>query len=138
MSPRTPRPARRHRRPVTAVATLAAAALAIPLLSACGAVNKAMDCADAATAIVNSVDKLQQAAENSLDDPQKAEQALDKIDQNLKKVRDSSSDPELAKSLDKMNAGIKNARKDIKSNNVPDLQPITDGAGDLTKTCTPG
>ncbi|MFJ9420135.1 hypothetical protein ACIRPT_39170 [Streptomyces sp. NPDC101227] len=135
MPPRTPR---RPRPALTALAALTAATLAIPLLSACDAVNKAMDCGRTATAVVDAVDKLQQAVGNSLDDPQKAEQALDDIDQNLKKVRDSSSDPDLSAAIDKMNTGIKNARKDIKATKAPDIQPITDTAGDMTKICTPG
>ncbi|MFF4955130.1 hypothetical protein [Streptomyces chattanoogensis] len=132
----------RTRRPVTTVPTLlaalTAAALAIPALTACSAVNKAVNCANTASAVVDAVDKLQQATGNALDDPQKAEQALDDIDRNLKKARDSSSDPDLAKAIDKMNTGIKDARRDIKAAKAPDLQPITDAAGEMTKICTPG
>lgn len=136
MSPHT---TSRTRRPVTtALAVLTATALAIPALSACSAVNKAVNCANTASAVVDAVDKLQQATGNTLDDPQKAEQALDDIDRNLKKARDSSSDPDLAKAIDKMNTGIKDARKDIKDAKAPDLQPITDAAGEMTKICTPG
>ncbi|UKY50487.1 hypothetical protein [Streptomyces inhibens] len=135
MAPRT----RRHRRPATtALAALAAATLAIPLLSACGAVQKAMDCAKTATAVVNAVDKLQQAADNALLDPDKAEEALDKIDKSLKKVSTESSDPELSKAIDKVNNGIKDARKDIKNKKAPDIKPIIDGTGEMTKICTPG
>ncbi|MFG2137128.1 hypothetical protein [Streptomyces sp. NPDC048650] len=134
MSPRNPRPTRRP----AALAALTAAALAIPLLSACSAVNKAMDCANTATAVVDGVDKLQKAVGNSLDDPQQAEQALDDIDRRLKKVRDSAGDAELAKAVDRMNTGITKARKDIKSDRAPDLTPLTDAAGDMTRICTPG
>ncbi|BDH09894.1 MULTISPECIES: hypothetical protein [Streptomyces] len=135
MAPRT----RRHRRPATtALAALAAATLAIPLLSACGAVEKAMDCAKTATSVVNAVDKLQQAADNSLTDPQKAEQALDNIDTNLKKLSKDAHDPELSKAIDKTNNGIKAARKDLDNNKAPDIQPIVDGTSAMTKICTPG
>ncbi|MCZ1009723.1 hypothetical protein [Streptomyces lydicus] len=135
MAPRT----RRHRRPAaTACAALIAASLAIPLLSACGAVQKAMDCAKTATSVVNAVDKLQQAADNSLTDPQKAEQALDNIDANLKKLSREANDPELSKAVDKTNNGIKAARKDLDNNKAPDIQPIVDGAHDMTSICTPG
>ncbi|GAA2316082.1 hypothetical protein OHT20_24755 [Streptomyces caniferus] len=133
-----PRP-RRHRRPVTtALAALAAATLAIPLLSACGAVNKAMDCAHAATSAVNAVDKLQQAADNALTDPQKAEQALDKIDSNLQKLSKDADDPALSKAVDKTNNGIKAARKALDNNKAPDIQPIVDGTSEMTRICTPG
>lgn len=135
MAPRT----RRHRRPATtACAALAVATLAIPLLSGCGAVQKAMDCAKTATSVVNAVDKLQQAADNSLTDPQKAEQALDNIDTNLQKLSKEANDPELSKAVDKANNGIKAARKDLDRNKAPDIQPIVDGAQDMTRICTPG
>ncbi|MFG2528092.1 hypothetical protein [Streptomyces sp. NPDC048516] len=135
MAPRT----RRHRRPaITACAALVAATLAIPLLSGCGAVQKAMDCAKTATSVVNAVDKLQQAADNSLTDPQKAEQALDNIDTNLQKLSKEAHDPELSKAVDKTNNGIKAARKDIDHNKAPRIQPIVDGAHDMTRICTPG
>ncbi|MGW2922403.1 hypothetical protein ACWDBF_31690 [Streptomyces angustmyceticus] len=131
-----PRP---HRRPaVTALATLTAATLAIPLLSACGAVNKAMDCAHAATSAVNAVDKLQQAADNALTDPQKTEQALDNIDSNLKKLSKDADDPALSKAVDKTNDGIKAARQALDNNKAPDIQPIVDGTSEMTKICTPG
>ncbi|MEJ8648300.1 hypothetical protein WKI65_09465 [Streptomyces sp. MS1.AVA.3] len=135
MAPRT----RRHRRPATtALAALAAATLAIPLLSACGAVQKAMDCAKTATSVVNAVDKLQQAADNSLTDPEKAQQALDNIDANLKKLSKEANDPDLSKAVDKTNNGIKAARKDLDNNKAPDIQPIVDGAREMTNICTPG
>ncbi|MEU6326589.1 MULTISPECIES: hypothetical protein [unclassified Streptomyces] len=135
MAPRT----RRHRRPAaTAAAALAVASLAIPLLTSCGAVQKAMDCAKTATSVVNAVDKLQQAADNSLTDPQKAEQALDNIDANLRKLSKEANDPELSKAVDKTNDGIKAARKDLDNNKAPDIQPIVDGAHDMTRICTPG
>ncbi|UQA95206.1 hypothetical protein [Streptomyces halobius] len=139
MAPRTQRQLPQHRRHATTVlATLAAAALAIPLLSACGAVNKAMDCANTASTIVDSVDKLQKAVGSAIDDPQAAKEALDTIDKNLDKVSKSSDDPELSKAIDKMNDGVKDARKDLDAAKAPDLAPISDAAGDITKVCTPG
>ncbi|TJZ56014.1 hypothetical protein FCH28_12195 [Streptomyces piniterrae] len=138
MAPRTHRQFP-HRRPATAAfAALAAGALAIPLLSGCGAVSKAMDCANTANAIVDSVGKLQQAVGSSLDNPQEAKQALDAIDRNLDKVGKSTDDPELSKAINKMNTGVKDARKDIDNAQAPDLKPISDAAGDMTKICTPG
>ncbi|MEV0370745.1 hypothetical protein AB0I10_13080 [Streptomyces sp. NPDC050636] len=139
MAPRTPRQLHQHRRPATAaLATLAAVTLAVPLLSSCGAVNKAMDCANTATAIVDSVDKLQKAVGSALDNPQEAKEALDAIDKNLDKVSKSTDDPELSKAIDKMNTGVKNARTDIDNAKAPDLKPISDAAGEITNVCTPG
>ncbi|MEU8681827.1 hypothetical protein [Streptomyces sp. NPDC048611] len=128
-----------QRRPAaTALVALAAASLAIPLLSGCGAVEKAMDCANTASSVVDAVDKLQKAADNAVNDPQKAQQALDDIDTNLRKLSKDASDPELSKAIDKANDGIKAARKDLDNNKAPDIQPIVDGTGEMTKICTPG
>ncbi|MFE1176699.1 hypothetical protein [Streptomyces sp. NPDC058773] len=128
-----------QRRPAaTALVALAAATLAIPLLSGCGAVQKAMDCANTASSVVDAVDKLQQAADNAVSEPQKTEQALDDIDKNLRKLSKESSDADLSKAIDKTNEGIKAARKDLDNNKAPDIQPIVDGTGEMTKICTPG
>ena len=130
---------RRHRRPAaTALAALTVAALAIPALTACGAVQKAMDCANTASAVADSVGKLQDAVGNAVDRPDDARKALDDIDTKLDKVSDSASDPELSKAVDRMNTGIKDVRKDLDAAKAPDITPITDAAGDMTKICTPG
>ncbi|MEU5213775.1 hypothetical protein [Streptomyces sp. NPDC020742] len=133
-----PRTSRTRRPAVPALAALAAATLVIPLLSGCGAVQKAVDCAKTATSVVNAADKLQQAADNALTDPQKTEQALDNIDANLKKLSNEANDPDLSKAIDKTNQGIRDARKALDANKAPDIQPIVDGASEMTKICTPG
>lgn len=139
MAPRTRSQLHQHRRPATtALAALAAITIAVPLLSSCGAVNKAMDCANTATAIMDSVDKLQKAVGSALDSPQEAKEALDAIDKSLDKVSKSADDPELSKAIDKMNTGVDNARKDINDAKTPDLKPISDAAGEITNVCTPG
>ncbi|MFI1156425.1 hypothetical protein [Streptomyces sioyaensis] len=130
---------RRPGRPATAaLAASAAALLVIPLLAGCGAVQKAMDCTRAAGSVVDAVDKLQRAAGHALDDPQQARQALDSVEQNLRKVGDDTGDPDLAKAIHTMNKGITHARRALDRNQVPDIQPIADGAGDMAEICTPG
>ncbi|WP_411145196.1 hypothetical protein [Streptomyces sp. x-80] len=126
-------------RPTTApLAALAACTLAIPLLSACGAVQKAADCANTAGAVVSAVDTLRQAAEHALDDPDEARRALDKIDTSLDEVSGPASDPDLSRAVKKMNDGIKNTRHAIENGKVPELTPLTDAAGEITTICTPG
>lgn len=134
----SPHPRHRRRPTATALTALAAGALAIPLLAACGALDTAVSCAKTATAVVDSVDKLQQAAGNAAENPQDAEKALNDIDKNLDKLGDSTGDPDLTKAVDKMHQGIENARQAVEQNKNPDLQPIADAAGELTKVCTPG
>ncbi|MCB5911854.1 hypothetical protein [Streptomyces pinistramenti] len=128
---------RPHRRRPAATA-LAAAAAVLPLLTACGAVDTAMDCAKTATAVVNGVDKLQKNAGNALDDPQHTQKALDGIDKDLKNIGDSTGDPDLAKTVTSLQRAVDNAHRAVKDNKAPDLQPLADAAGELTKVCTPG
>ncbi|MFF2812993.1 hypothetical protein ACFVT2_38670 [Streptomyces sp. NPDC058000] len=129
----------RPRRPAaTALAALAAATLALPLLTACGAVQKAVDCANTASTLVNGVDHLRKAADQALDDPQQANKALDALDTDLRKLGASTDDPELTKAIAAMNAGIKDARKAIDDNRAPDLTPIGQAANRITTACTPG
>ncbi|MFF9482618.1 hypothetical protein [Streptomyces sp. NPDC014733] len=136
---RTARGTRPRRRPAaTAVAALATAALAIPALTACGAVDKAMDCAHTATAVVNGVDRLQKTAQDAADHPEQTEKALDGLDRDLKGIGDATGDPDLTKALKSMNDGIDNAREAVRDGKDPDLQPLADAAGELTKVCTPG
>ncbi|MCK7623983.1 hypothetical protein MUU72_12885 [Streptomyces sp. RS10V-4] len=134
-----PRHRPRLRRPAaSALAALAAAALAIPALSACSAVQKAMDCAKTATAVVNGVDKLQKAAGDALDDPQETTKALDDLDGKLQQLSKSAHDPELSKAVGDMNQAIKDARRAVEADRAPNLKPIGDAATRITTQCTPG
>ncbi|MFG2225481.1 hypothetical protein [Streptomyces sp. NPDC048644] len=131
-------PHRRRPAAATGLATLAAAALAFPLLTACGAVDTAVNCAKTATAVVNGVDRLQKNAGDALDDPQRTEKALDDIDKDLKGIGDSTGDPDLAKTVTSLQRAVDNAQRAVEDNKAPDLQPLADAAGELTKVCTPG
>ncbi|MFJ5679935.1 hypothetical protein [Streptomyces sp. NPDC093097] len=129
----------RPRRPAASVLAVAAAAvLAIPALAACSTVQKVMDCAKTATAVVGGVDKLNKAADHILDAPEEANKALDALDADLAKLGKSAHDPELAKAIEKMNDGIKDARKEIAADKAPDLAPIGEAASRITAVCTPG
>ncbi|MFB7635142.1 hypothetical protein ACFC0M_29895 [Streptomyces sp. NPDC056149] len=136
--------ARPHRRPsprrpaAQALAVAAVLALATPALAACSAVQKAVDCAKTATAVVNGVDKLNKAADRALDDPEEANRALDALDADLKKLSASAHDPELREAVGKMNGGIKEARTAVENNKAPNLAPIGEAASRITAVCTPG
>ena len=124
----------------TTVAALAAVALAVPALSACGAteaVNKALDCANTATAVAEAADDLGQAASDAADDPTKANESLDRIDKNLNKIKDETDDGDVTKAVDKMGDAVESARTDIKDNKIPKTGPVTDAGKELTKVCTP-
>ncbi|MGP4003848.1 hypothetical protein [Streptomyces sp. 8N706] len=128
--------AMRHR--TTAIAAVALMALAVPVTAGCGAVEKAMDCAQTAVTISNSVEDLQQAVSGAAEDPTQAQNALDRIDKNLDSLGDKTDNADIGKAVDDMNTGVKNARDSLDQGKTPDLTPITDAAQELTKVCSPG
>ncbi|MFI1253345.1 hypothetical protein ACH4U6_05995 [Streptomyces netropsis] len=134
MSVRRTRPVR-HRR-TTAIAALAVVALAVPLAAGCSAAEKAVDCARLVVDVGQDVDDLQRAVGNAADDPGKADEALDALDADVKKLKDKTDNPDLDKVVDHLQGAVDNARKAVDRNEVPDLSPIKDAAGELTKVCT--
>ncbi|MEV7414252.1 hypothetical protein [Streptomyces sp. NPDC089919] len=126
----------RHRR---STALAVAALLAVPALGACDAINTAMDCAKTAVAITDAVNDLQQAVSQAGNSPQDAQNALNQIDQSLKQIGDNTDNADLGKAIDDMTAGVTNVRTAIQNGNpTPDVTPIADAAGEITKVCTPG
>ncbi|MDX3537770.1 hypothetical protein PV721_26090 [Streptomyces sp. MB09-01] len=116
-----------------------AAVLTVPALSACDAISTAMDCANTAVAITDGANDLQQAVSQAGNSPQDAQNALDQIEANLKKIGDQTDNTDLGKAIDSMNTAVKNVRTSIESgNSVPDIQPVADAASEISKVCTPG
>lgn len=134
MSVRRTRPVR-HRR-TTAIAALAVVALAVPLAAGCGAAEKAVDCARLVVDVGKDVDDLQRAVGSAADDPGKADEALDTLDADVKKFKDKTDNPDLDKVVDHFQSAVTNARKAVERNEKPDLGPVKDAAGELTKVCT--
>ncbi|WP_406727344.1 hypothetical protein WJ438_25745 [Streptomyces sp. GD-15H] len=128
-----------HRRRTTAVAaTLAAVALTAGLTTGCGAVDKALDCVRTADAIADSVTELQQAVENASDDVTQLEESLDSIEQNLGEISDKTDNADVGKAVDDLEQATANVRTSIENGDkTPDVSPVTDAAGELTKVCTP-
>ena len=128
--------ARRHRR--IALLAAAAALIAVPAAVGCSAVDKALDCVQTADSIADSVTDLQQAVENASNDPTKADEALASIDKNLGKISDKTDNADVSKAVDDLNKAVGNVRTAIKNgDHTPDVTPVTDAAGELTKVCTP-
>ncbi|MGR4878850.1 hypothetical protein ACIPUC_05350 [Streptomyces sp. LARHCF249] len=127
-------------KPKHRVAALAlAAALAIPALSSCDAISTAMDCANTAVAITDGANDLQQAVSQAGNSPQDAQNALNQIEANLKKIGDQTDNTDLGKAIDSMNTAVKNVRTAIESGDAtPDIQPVADAASEISKVCTPG
>ncbi|MFD7027073.1 hypothetical protein ACFWAR_03420 [Streptomyces sp. NPDC059917] len=120
-------------------AVLLAAALAVPALTSCDAISTAMDCANTAVAITDGANDLQQAVSQAGNSPQDAQNALDQIEQNLKKVGKQTDNADLGKAVDSMTKAVQNVRTSIEGGNkTPDITPVADAAKEISKVCTPG
>jgi predicted nucleic acid-binding Zn-ribbon protein len=129
--------ARRHRRRTAAFA-VAAVLVAVPAAVGCDAVNKALDCVQTADAIADSVTDLQQAVENASNDPTQTDESLDAIEKNLDKIGDKTDDADVNKAVDDLREAVSNVRTAVRNGDeTPDVSPVTDAAGELTKVCTP-
>lgn len=129
---------RRNRRITTIAAAVAAVALTAGLTTGCDAVSKALDCVQTADAIADSVTDLQQAVENASNDPTQLQKSLDAIEKNLDQIGDKTDNTDVNKAVDNLGDAVTNVRSAVdKGDATPDLSPITDAAGELTKVCTP-
>ncbi|MFJ3287753.1 hypothetical protein ACIPMW_21055 [Streptomyces sp. NPDC086669] len=129
---------RRRSRIATVAAAVAALALTAGLTTGCDAVGKAMDCVRTADAIADSVTELQQAVENASNDPTQLEESLTSIDKNLGEIGDQTDDADVNKAVDDLQKAVTNVRDAVKNGDeTPDISPVTDAAGELTKVCTP-
>ncbi|MFF3988954.1 hypothetical protein ACFY0B_30745 [Streptomyces sp. NPDC001797] len=130
---------RRGRRRVTTIAVVAATtALTAALLAGCGSVNTALDCVRTADSIADGVTALQQAVENAANDPTRTDAALYSIQQNLRKIGDRTDDTDVNKAVDHLQKAVDNVRTAVRNgDSTPDVTPVTDAAGELTKVCTP-
>ncbi|MDN3057340.1 hypothetical protein PH213_22865 [Streptomyces sp. SRF1] len=122
---------------MTAVTTLAAVALAVPLTAGCGAVEKALDCAQLAVEISNDVDDLQDVLTGAADNPAGAEKVLDALAEDIDKVGDRTDDADVGKAVDSLQKAVDTVQKSVDSGERPDLTPVRDAAGELTGVCTP-
>ncbi|MFF9162808.1 hypothetical protein ACF081_21525 [Streptomyces longwoodensis] len=131
--------ASRHRRRRTAIATaLAAVALTTALTTGCDAVDKALDCVQTADTIADGVTRLQQAVENASNDPTQIDQSLQTIDTDLDRIGDRTDDTDVNKAVDDLQKAVDNVRTAVRNGDrTPDISPVTDAAGELTKVCTP-
>ncbi|WP_043679510.1 hypothetical protein [Streptomyces xylophagus] len=128
---------RSRRRHIAAAATVAVIGLTAGLTTGCDAVNKAIDCVQTADTIADSVTGLQQAVENAANDPTQTDEALNSIEKDLEKIGDKTDNADVNKAVDDLNKAVDNVRTAVKNgDNTPDISPVTDAAGELTKVCT--
>ncbi|WP_405886721.1 hypothetical protein OG739_14740 [Streptomyces longwoodensis] len=131
--------ASRHRRRRTAIATaFAAVALTTAVATGCDAVDKALDCVQTADTIADGVTRLQQAVENASNDPTQIDESLQTIDTDLDRIGDRTDDTDVNKAVDDLQRAVDNVRTAVRNGDrTPDISPVTDAAGELTKVCTP-
>ncbi|MFE9252975.1 hypothetical protein [Streptomyces sp. NPDC007088] len=131
-------PAAHRPRRLALAAAATALLLAAPTLTACSAVDTALDCARAADAVADSVTRLQQAVDNAGNDPLDAEDDLRAIDDNLADLKDRTDNADLSKAADHLSDAVSEVRAGIDNGDTtPDLGPVTEAAGEITKVCTP-
>ncbi|MEV5240522.1 hypothetical protein AB0K89_15695 [Streptomyces cinnamoneus] len=122
------------RRPSHALAALAL--LALPLAVGCSAAQKAVDCARLGVEITDDVNDLQQSATDAANGSGRTGKVLDQLDQDTRKLKDKTDNTDVGKALDHLQQAITNARDAVRRNVAPDLTPLKDAAGELTKVCT--
>ncbi|WP_108999669.1 hypothetical protein [Streptomyces rishiriensis] len=133
-SPRT----HRRRRTLIAAATAAAALTVALTATGCDAVGKALDCVQTADSVADSVTDLQQAVQNAANDPTQTQASLTSIENDLDKIGDKSGNADVNKAVTDLRTAVANVRTAVKNGDrTPDLSPVTDAAGELTKVCTP-
>ncbi|GJF30174.1 hypothetical protein KNE206_28740 [Kitasatospora sp. NE20-6] len=123
---------------LTRSTTLAVAGLALVLpLSAvsCSAVQRAVDCGNTAIRITNDITQAGDAFNNAANDPAAAGQALQQLKNDLDQLGRNSSDTDVSQAVTDLQTQVDNAQKAIDSQQVPDLKPLADAAGNLTKAC---
>ncbi|QGV80419.1 hypothetical protein [Streptomyces ficellus] len=126
------------RRRRTAALAAATAVLALTGAVGCGALDKAMDCVQAADAIATSVDKLSQAASSAANDPTQLTESLDEIDKELASLKDKTDNADLSKAVDDLGKGVASVRTAVQNGDTtPDTKPVTDAATEIGKVCTP-
>ncbi|MFD9128605.1 hypothetical protein [Kitasatospora sp. NPDC059571] len=118
---------------------LAAAGLILVLpLSAvsCSAAQRALDCGNTAVRITTDVSNAGSAFNNAANDPAAAGQALQKLKTDLDQVGRNSGDTDVSKAVTDLQTQIDKAQQAIDNKQAPDLKPLGDAAGNLTKACT--
>jgi hypothetical protein len=128
---------RSRSRRIAIAATVAVIGLAAGLATGCDAVDKAIDCVQTADTIADSVTGLQQAVENAANDPTQTDESLNSIEKDLDKIGDKTDNADVNKAVDDLKKAVDNVRTAVKNgDDTPDISPVTDAAGELTKVCT--
>ncbi|MFE0104048.1 hypothetical protein [Streptomyces sp. NPDC059009] len=127
----------RHRRIAVAVTTTLLVVPAALGLAACDP-QEAVDCVRAADAVSDSVDALRKAAQEAALYPEKADKSFDNIRSDLDEIRDKNDDQDIRDAVDQMKKAVDNVERSVDGGDkTPDLSPVVDAGGKVTKACTP-
>lgn len=126
------------RRTLATVATAVVVATTATAISGCGALDKALDCANTAVTVAESVEDLQRAVSGASEDPTQAKEALDAIDKNVGELEGKTDNADVGKAVGDLGKAVDEARADIDAGRSPDVGPVGDAADELTKVCSPG
>jgi siroheme synthase (precorrin-2 oxidase/ferrochelatase) len=124
--------------------TLSTAAIAVVVAATatvavgCSAVDKALDCANTAVTVAESVEDLQNAVSSAGEDPAQAKAALDKIEENLNEIDQSTDGGDVDGAVNDLNKAVEDARTAIEEGRSPDMSAVNDAASNLTEVCSPG
>ncbi|MFH8370295.1 hypothetical protein [Streptomyces sp. NPDC018031] len=125
----------------TTAGTLAAASLvlALPALTGCDAVQRAVDCAQLAVEVSDDVNDLQDALTGAAVNPEDADKVIDTLDENLAEIDDRTDNADVAKAVDDLQQAVDNVRTAVDNGDeTPDLTPVADAMAELTNVCSPG
>jgi basic membrane lipoprotein Med (substrate-binding protein (PBP1-ABC) superfamily) len=125
------------RRTLSAAATAVIVAVAATVVVGCGAIDKALDCANTAVTVAESVEDLQNAASSVGEDPTKAKEALDSIEKNLDEIEQSTDSADVKGAVGDLNQAVADARTAVNEGRAPDMNAVNDAASKLTEVCSP-
>ncbi|WP_406198869.1 hypothetical protein OH807_15490 [Kitasatospora sp. NBC_01560] len=120
-------------------ATLAVAGLIaiLPLsMVSCSAAQKALDCGNTAVRITGDIADVTKAYNNASNDAAAAGTALQKLKNDLDQLGKNSKDTDVVKALNDLNTQVDKVQQAVDGKQIPDLGPLGDAAGNLTKVCT--
>ncbi|MBD0671259.1 hypothetical protein [Streptomyces sp. CBMA156] len=109
----------------------------LPLsMVSCSAAQKALDCGNTAVKLTGDIADVTKAYDNASNDSAAAGQALQKLKNDLDQVGKSSKNTDVAKAVTDLRKQVENVQHAADRNEVPDLKPLGDAAGNLTSVCT--
>ncbi|MER5256314.1 hypothetical protein [Streptomyces sp. NPDC002855] len=127
--------AARHRRPAIAITLLVVPG--VLGLAACDP-KDAVDCVRAAAAVSDSADAIRKAAQEAALYPGNIDKTFDNIKSDLDEIRDKNDDEDVREAVDKMKEAVDNVEAAVDGGDrTPDLSPVLDAGGKVTKACTP-